>query len=140
MKVLQALFLAVVFSGILLSTEIYAQGSKLVSKEAVAKKAFDIVPESLNSKIPGIVESTIFNLVEIKKYYPYGNYSDIIGKLNKIAKNYPDTAIRVKAYLASIYLSSDNIINVEPRENYFNHDYIFKQIAEQLESKLLVSK
>ncbi len=140
MKVYKSLFLVILVSSVVFSSNLFAQGNKMVSKQLIAEKAYKIIPKSLESNIPGIVESTIYNLVEIKKYYPAGNYSNVIEKLNDIAQNYPDKTIRAKAYLASIYLSSRDFIEVHPVENYFSHDYIFKQIAEQLENKLVYNK
>jgi hypothetical protein len=115
----------------------YAQTTNL---ESLAEKAFKVCPQSLNSDIPGIVESSIYNIVLIKKYYPDANYSSIIEKLNNIAEENPDPSIRFKAHLASIYLSFNEGINIKPEHNTYDHEYLFRQIAEQLESKLLVSK
>lgn len=133
---MEFIYFSCVFLFIVFSSNTNVHGNKVVSKKLIAEKAYQVIPSSLNS----IVESTIFNLIEIKKYYPSGNYTDIIEELNEIAQTYPDTTIRIKAYLATIYLSSSNIIDVQPMENYYEHDYLFRQIAQQLENKLLVSK
>jgi hypothetical protein len=140
MKILYSLILVVLYSVVVFSTSSNAQAGKVVKEESLAKRAFSIIPSSLNSNIPGIVESTIYNTVVVKKYYPMGNYDNIIDKLNDIAEGSKDPSIRFKAHLASIYLSFSDIINVEPQHHTFDHEYIFRQIADQLESKLLVSK
>ncbi len=140
MKIFKSLCLVMFVCSITFSSNLFAQGNIVVSKKLRAKQAYKIVPKSLDSKIPGIVESTIYNLIEIKKYYPSGDYSDVVEKLNDIAQNYPDKTIRAKAYLAGIYLSSRDLLDVNPVENYSSHDYIFKQIAEQLENKLVYGK
>ncbi len=101
--------------------------------------AFKTIPSSLESNIPGVVESSIYNAIIVKNYYPEGNYSEIIDKLNDISKGNADPAIRAKAHLASIYLNSNNIITVEPKHNVFDHEYIFRQITQQLDNKFLVS-
>ena len=105
---------------------------------AYYQKLIRIFPESLNSNIPGIVESTIYNIVVLKKYYPSGDYDHIIDMLNRISDQYPEPSIRYKAHLASMYLSMSNIV-VHPLMKVEDHGYIFKQIADQLENKLLVS-
>lgn len=105
---------------------------------AYYQKLMEIFPGSLKSSVPGIVESTIYNVVVLKKYYPSGNYDQIMDRLNRLSEDYPDPSIRYKAHLASMYLTLNNIV-VHPMSNVEDHGYIFKQIAEQLESKLLVS-
>ena len=94
--------------------------------------AFGHNPSSLESKIPGIVESSIYNVIVIKNYLPGANYDEIIDKLNEISERNPDPAIRVKAHLATIYLNSSDIINVVPKHNVFDHENIFKQITDSL--------
>ncbi len=134
-------FILVVFSMMtIFSTYISAQDSKFVPKESVVERAFNTCPPSLDSDIPGIVESTIYNIICIKKFYPQANYSDIISKLNNIAEKNSDPSIRFKAHLASTYLTLGDMIEVKPEAGKFEHEYIFKQITEQLENKLLVSK
>ena len=105
----------IVFSIVaLFSTFISAQDSEFVPKQSVVKRAFDTCPSSLDSEIPGIVESTIYNIICIKKFYPKPNYSEIISKLNDISENNLDPSIRLKAHLASIDLTTNNIIDVKP--------------------------
>ena len=140
MKLLYSLILILLYFAVVFSSNVYANGKEIVMEEIRAEKAFKTIPSSLESNIPGIVESTIYNTIVIKNYYPEGNYSDIIDKLNEISKENADPAIRIKAHLASIYLNSNNIITVEPKHNAFDHEYIFRQITQQLDNKFLVSK
>lgn len=143
MKVLFSLMLVVFYSVVVFSSNSYAHGNKVTKaakEESLAVKAYEMIPTSLDSDIPGIVESTIYNAICVKKYYPSADYRMIIDKLNDISNSYSEPSIRVKAHLASIYLSCSDIINVEPKHNTFDHEYIYKQITKQLENKLLVSK
>ncbi len=134
-------FILIVFSLMtMFSTYISAQDNKFTPKESVVERAYNACPSSLDSEIPGIVESTIYNIVCIKKFYPQANYSDIISKLNDISEKNSDPSIRFKAHLATIYLSLGDMIDVKPEVGKFEHEYIFKQITEQLENKLLVVK
>lgn len=131
----------IVFSMVtMFSTYVSAQDGKFVPKQSVIEKAYNTCPSSLDSKIPGIVESTIYNIICIKKFYPEANYSDIISKLNDISERNSNPSIRFKAHLASIYLTTSDLIDVNPEVGKFEHEYLFKQITEQLENKLLVSK
>jgi hypothetical protein len=128
--------LVIITAAVFFSVSAYAQSANM---ESVAEKAFKVCPASLNSDIPGIVESTIYNIVLIKKYYPNANYSPIVEKLNEIAEENPNLSIRFKAHLASIYLGFSEGINIQPEFNTYDHEYLFREITDQLESKLLVS-
>lgn len=122
------------------NSQVNVQGSKAKNYEQIAKRDFDLIPASLDSKIPGIVESTIYNLITEKRYYPSADYSEMIDKLNRIAEENSDPSLRAKAHLAIIYLSTSSLINVEPDFNSYDHNYIYKQITEQLENNVLVQK
>ena len=140
MKKVYSVIVVILFSAFIFSSNINAQEINAAKDEAIAKKAFAIIPSSLDSDIPGIVESTIYNAIVVKKYYSSADYRRIIDKLNRIAEENPDPSIRAKAHLASIYLSSSDIIDITPKHHTFDHEYIYRQITEQLDNKLLVSK
>lgn len=130
-------FLVLFLTVIIFSVSNYAQGSDYFPKENVLKKAYEVCPQSLNSDVSGIVEASIYNVILLKKYYPSADYSNIVDKLNEIAEKNVEPSIRFKAHLASIYLSFNEIINIQPRFN-FDHEYIYKQITDQLEKNLVV--
>jgi hypothetical protein len=137
---------AVTFS-ILFSCSIAAQqlgslsyNSQAINYEHQAEKAFGVIPALLDSKVQGIVESAVYTAIEVRKYYPSADYTEMIEKLNRIAEKNPDPSIRLEAYLAGIYLSSNNIMDVEPDHGSYEHDYLYKQIMEQLENKVLAHK
>lgn len=130
-------FLVLLVAGIIFSAGSYAQGIDYTPTMNVLKKAYEVCPQSLNSKVPGIVEASIYNVILLKKYYPSADYSGIQDKLNEIAEKNIDPSIRLKAHLASIYLSFNELINVQPKFIY-DHEYIYKQITDQLEKNLVV--
>lgn len=130
-------FLVLLVAGIIFSASSYAQGNNYTPTVTVLKKAYEVCPQSLDSNVPGIVEASIYNVILLKKYYPTADYSSIVNKLNKIAEKNMDPSIRFKAHLASIYLSFSEIINVQPKF-IFDHEYIYKQITDQLEKNLVV--
>jgi hypothetical protein len=103
------------------------------------EKALQIFSTSLKSDIPGIVESTIYNVVVFKKYYPEKDYARIGNILNSVARENEDPSIRYKAYLAEMYLNSAAKVDIKPESPAQDHEYIFIQIADQLEKKLLVA-
>ena len=121
------------------SANIFAKDRTASKVKVNYKQALKIFQSSLENDIPGIVEGSIYNVVLLKNYYPNADYSNIIDKLNKIAEDYPVASIRYKAHLASMYLTMGNGIEVSPKKNVYDHEYLFKQIADQLETKLLVA-
>lgn len=90
-----------------------------------------------NSKVPGFVESALYTVAECKNRYPDLNYSPIIDIVQKIAKDNSDASLRYKAYLVSMYLTHGSDIQLTPVMNAMNHQYLFMQIARQLEQKYL---
>jgi hypothetical protein len=141
MKVIVSLFLTLVFFvGVNAQPfkEAEAHAYNVTNMDSNCEKTLDIFDNSMNSNVPGIVESTIYNVIVYKKYFPNANYSDLLSDLKTLAQNYSDPAIRYKAYLAVMYLTESSKIDVQP-VSQFDHEYIYRQIADQLENKLLVA-
>jgi len=103
------------------------------------KKALDNFRSSLRSDYSGIVEGTLYNIVVFKKYYPELDYSPLLSILNKSTLTNEDAALRYKAHLAAMYLSAETGVDVSPVSQPTDHEYIFRQIAQQLEKKFLVT-
>ena len=99
-------------------------------------KEFDY---SLQSEIPGIVESTIYTVVLYKNIFPDLDYSHLQNGLDQVARDNKDVAISYKARLASMYLTYSSNIQISPVSPALDHEYLFRQIAEQLEKKLLAA-
>lgn len=99
-------------------------------------KEFDY---SLQSEVPGIVESTIYTVVLYKNRFPGLDYSRIQNGLDEVARDNKDAAMSYKARLASMYLTYSADIKITPASPAFDHEYLFRQIAEQLEQKLLAA-
>jgi hypothetical protein len=127
---LLALLTLTVFSGSSFAEE------KKAPKKTVVQRAFEVFPKSLDSDYQGIVESTIYNVILLKKYYPNENYSSFVKKLNEIAEESTDPSIRYKAHLASTYLTFSDMIQVQPKDHVYEREYLFKQITDQLENKV----
>lgn len=117
-----------------------AEKAKTAKYETVVEKSSKWFPVCLNSNYPGVVESTIYNIVILKKYYPEADYSNYIKALNKIAEKHSDASIRYKAQLAIMYLKLNDGISIKPVPGAERHDYIFDQISNQLNNKLLVNE
>lgn len=95
---------------------------------------------SLKSDYLGVVEGTIYNIVVYKKNYPQLDYSELVKALNRSSLEDENVAVRFKAHLASLYLTHDAAIEIVPVTNPADHEYLFKQIAQQLETKFLVAR
>ncbi len=102
-------------------------------------KTLDNFRSSLKSDYSGIVEGTIYNIVVFKKYYPELDYSPLLSILNKSTLTNEDASLRYKAHLAAMYLTAEAGVDVSPVSQPTDHEYIFRQIAQQLEKKFLVT-
>jgi hypothetical protein len=118
------------------TTKTLDEKKQLVRQERVVES----FKTSLKSDYPGVVEGTIYNIVIYKKYYPQLDYTDLVAALNQYSLDNDDIALRYKAHLASLYLSNTTTIEIEPVAHPADHEYIFRQIAQQLETKFLVAK
>lgn len=94
---------------------------------------------SLTSDIQGVVEWTILDVVVYKKYFPTLDYNGIVDRLNRLAATSKIPLVSYKAYLASMYLSHGDKIDIVPSKEPEQEAGVFKQIAEQLEKNLLTS-
>ena len=117
---------------------LFVFSASLFGQEPKTKQFIDKAKEnylySLESKITGIVESSIFVSMEMKDRYPGFNYSNIVDKLNELAIEGKSPTIRYKAQLASLFFNFHNMfegISVDKE----NPDNYFKQISERLEQR-----
>ncbi len=100
-------------------------------------KAFDA---SLHSDVPGIVESTIYNLVQYKSFFPDREYSRLVQALSDVARSSGDSTIAYKASLAGMYLSYGTKMDDNSVFSPYNHETAFKVAADQLVRKFLLSR
>jgi len=99
-------------------------------------KSFDA---SLKSDIPGIVESTIYNLVEYKSFFPNRQYGRLVESLDRVASGSADSTIAYKARLAAFYLSYGAPLGDARVFTPYDHEGAFKLVSQQLERKFLIS-
>ena len=116
-----------------------AQQSFPVDKAFVKKHALEMYELNLHrSDIPGIVESTLYAVVECKNRFPDLDYSRLLNTVNKVSQESNGISIGFKAHLVSMYLTHSLEIQIAPVPDSDDHEYLFKQIADQLEKKTLV--
>ena len=127
-----AVVLAVAFGAV-------AQESAAAEKNVVKTHALTALESDLHrSNSPEIVESAIYTVVELKHSFPDLDYSKLQSTLNQIAQESGNLSVGYKAELANMYLSHSSDIQVTPIAGAQNHDYLFKQIADQLEQAFLM--
>ena len=131
--------LVIVLSVLTLGTTVFAQPAERRYGQNTLEQGLKVFPVYLKSDYQGIVESTIYNIVVLKRYFPNADYSKLINKLNDVALDNSSPSIRYKAHLASMYLTFGNNIKLITAQTTYNHEKVFRQIADQLEKELLVS-
>jgi len=111
-----------------------------LDKTSVQKSGLTMLETDLQKNVaPEIVEGALYTAIEYKNLYPDLDYSRLLNTINKVAKENSDATIAYKAHLVSMYLSHSSEIHVDPIPGSEGHNYLFKQIADQLETKLLSS-
>jgi hypothetical protein len=126
------------FVFLLAVTGAVAQTTKPTAYKFNEKRTFEALKISLeSSNVPGFVESALYTVAECKNRYPNFDYSGILKVVDRVAQRNNNPAIRYKAYLVSMYLTHAPTIQVTPITNADSHEYLFKQIADQLEQRFL---
>lgn len=116
-----------------------AQQNLPVDKAFVKQHALEMYEMNPHrSDIPGIIEATLYAVVECKNRFPDLDYSRLLNAVNKVSQESDDISIGYKAHLASMYLTHSLEIQIAPVQDPDDHEYLFKQIADQLEKKTLV--
>ncbi len=86
-----------------------------------SNQSFDKIINSyltgLNYSNPGVVESTIENIMILKLYYPEQDYSQVIQKLDELKLENVKKAIQVKAFIATNYLKNPQKFNSVKKSN-----------------------
>jgi hypothetical protein len=91
------------------------------------------------SDIPGVIESTIYNLVQCKSVFPDREYSRHFRWLEEVSARNSDAGIAYKATLATMYLRYGSPITDLSVFDPVDHEKAFKAVAAQLAAKLLAT-
>ncbi len=105
-------FLTFIFCLVISTSTSFAQSSDQ-SFDKVAKAYLT----GLSYSNPGVVESTIENIMILKLYYPEEDFSQVISKLEKLTLGNAKKTIRVKAFIAANYLINPQQFNVVKKRN-----------------------
>ena len=129
----------IIISVLTLSTAVFAQPAEHIYGQKTLELGLKAFPVYLKSDYQGIVECTIYNIVVLRRYFPNADYNSLVEELNKVAQENTSPSIRYKAHLASMYLTLGGNIKVTVAKTAYDHEKVFRQIADQLEKQLLVS-
>ena len=88
-------------------------------------------------EFPGIVESTIYNVVVFKSRFPQLDYARLSSMLQRIAEDNQDASLSYKAELAYLYLNLNAGFDLNAVPGSADHGYIFRQLSDQLAQKFL---
>ncbi len=120
------------------SSLVYGQvDTTVIGSQKMQKLLNTVFTRSLQSNIPGIVEGTMHHIIVCKKYFPSLNYTSVTEGLTELIQKSEDQKISYEAYLAKQYVSYNSRIAITPVSRPETYDYIFKQIAVELQNKLL---
>lgn len=106
------------------------------------EKLFDILERSaiygLSSDVRGIVESTLYNVVDYKVKYPAFDSEILIQKISEIALEGENHSLRYKAYLALAYYKNQEVFGTQDELlsmlDYKNQDRVFFYLQDEVQS------
>ena len=105
------------------------------------EKAIVAYEHSLDFKMPSVVESAIYNVIVMKKFYPDEDYSDLVDTINDLVADGKTPTLRYKAQLASLYFEYPQLFkNIEFKNTKEKPEFYFKQISEKLVENSLALK
>ncbi|MEL6820745.1 MAG: hypothetical protein AAFP70_03200 [Calditrichota bacterium] len=115
-------------------------GSTFASANEVSntdlKKAVQVYTESLKHSNTGIIESTIFNIMRMKKQYADVDYSAASTQMEALLVNPPSEIIRYKAFIAINYLENPErfpwIEEISPEKSAEFFHRLSEKLIEQL--------
>lgn len=100
------------------------------------KKMYDV---AMNSDVPGLVESGIYQVILMKHFYPEQNFSDLIETIDQLSLDGKTLQIRYKAQLASIYLKNSAEFSDIRLESVPDPVPFFKLLSARVEELAFVS-
>lgn len=135
---MKSVFKCFVFSFLVLSIfQVNAQ--QVVLKDEQLKSAKVNILHNLESDVNGIVESTLFGIMLMKKYYPDQDYSQMKNEVYLLSSEGNTAEIRVKAQLTAMYLDFTSwFSDVDFADKDNPHKY-FAKISERIQTNLLTS-
>lgn len=124
----------VLLVGFLMISTVYADVSKIV-KQAPANYLI-----ALRSENQAVVESAIFYSVKFKLFYEDQDCETLRNELRDLSINGKSESIRLKAFLASYFLNSPELLAKIEKVNYKDSNAFFQMLADTLQEKILADR
>lgn len=135
MKNLIKIFTVIVFVSAFAQTN----AQKIVLDDSKFEVVEKNILNNLDSDINGVVESTLFGIMLIKKEYPAFDYNELRETVYDLSAAGRTPEIRVKAQLCAMYLDFTNWFNDVEFTEKENPSKYFAQISERVQSNLLTA-
>ncbi len=120
---------------VLLANTAFAQ--KYSVSNEILEKAKENSVRNLDSEVNGVVESTLFVIMMMKKHYPESNYNSLFEEVNRVSVEGTTPEIRLKAQLCGMYLAFPKLFAEVSFEDKANPGKYFAEISDKLKNNLL---
>ncbi len=100
-------------------------------------KAAKNYAECLESCNTGVIESALAHAVQMKLYTPEKEFEVLHARVNSLAVNGCNPAIRYKAYIAGLVYDAPDLFKVEQGQKFENAEELFNSISKRLQVALL---
>lgn len=124
----------VLLVGFLMISSAYAEVSQIV-KRAPANYLV-----ALRSENQEVIESAIFYSVKFKLFYEDQDCETLRKELRDLSINGKSESIRLKAFLASYFLNSPELLTKIQKLNYKDSNAFFQMLADTLQEKILADR
>jgi hypothetical protein len=124
----------VLLVGFLMISSSFAEVSQII------KKAPANYLVALRSDNQALIESAIFYSVKFKLFYADQDCEALQNELKDLSINGKSEAIRLKAFLASYFLDSPDLLKEIEKLNYKDDNAFFQMLADILQEKILADR
>ncbi|MEL6821726.1 MAG: hypothetical protein AAFP70_08200 [Calditrichota bacterium] len=108
--------------------------------QSTLPKASENYFHALKSDNIGVVESAVFNIVQLKLHYPKQNTDQLLKALNELSQDADSESLRYRAYLAASYLEQCTLRAKIEVKKYEDIESFFVMLADTMQEELLVAK
>lgn len=103
-------------------------------------KASENYLHALTSDNAGVVESAVFNIVQLKLHFPKQNTDQLLKALHELSQNAESESLRYRAYLAASYLEQHSLRAKIKIQKYEDIESFFVMLADTMQEELLVAE
>lgn len=118
------------------SYQVIAGNAQEKQASPIAKAKTNYLQALKMTENPPVVESAIFHVVKLKRFYPAENMAEIEKELGRLSHDGETKAIRFKAYIAQMYLSNADLMAEIQQQDYKDGDRFFAMLNLKLQDTL----